>query len=146
MKTQPKHTSSITIPCTGNGKISGKPFYSYLATFFLVSIPNSHAKSHIPSPKQQKMASLVYRRLFLPAQWRSGPYRTLVVGASLGNKTNAKADPVKQLFLDKLQEYKLKVGVRSRVPARQCSRGGTPSLYPPLPNLRSAVFVLNRVT
>ena len=58
------------------------------------------------------MAAQLTRRVLASPLWASHALRPLSVGAALGAKTQAKAssslDPVQQLFLDKLKEYKTK--------------------------------------
>ena len=58
------------------------------------------------------MAVVWTRVVFAPSKWTKLALRPLSVGAGLSAKTSAKSaatlDPVQQLFLDKLKEYKTK--------------------------------------
>ena len=63
------------------------------------------------------MAAVVLRRLFPPG-WALSGRRTLFVGTLLSaNKTKAgESDPVKQLFIQKLNEYKTKKSSTGKIP------------------------------
>jgi len=63
------------------------------------------------------MAAVVLRRL-LPPGWALSGSRTLFMGTSLGaNKTKAgESDPMQQLFLQKLNEYKAKKSKTGKIP------------------------------
>ena len=58
------------------------------------------------------MAAVWARVVLAPAQWSKQAIRPISVGAVLSAKSSAKSssslDPVQQLFLDKLKEYKTK--------------------------------------
>ena len=64
------------------------------------------------------MAAVVLRRL-LPPGWALSGSRTLFMGTSLGANKNNKAgdsDPMQQLFLQKLNEYKAKKNKMGKIP------------------------------
>ena len=58
------------------------------------------------------MAAVWTRAVFAPSKWTKQALRPLSVGAALSAKTSSKSgstlDPVQQLFVDKLKEYKTK--------------------------------------
>ena len=58
------------------------------------------------------MAAVWTRVVFAPSQWTKQAIRPLSVGVMLSSKASTKSssplDPVQQLFLDKLKEYKTK--------------------------------------
>jgi hypothetical protein len=58
------------------------------------------------------MAAVWTRAVFAPSKWTKQALRPLSVGVALSAKVSTKSasslDPVQQLFLDKLKEYKTK--------------------------------------